>query len=85
MLPELAAVNRPVPVWFYLLIFGGPVALVSLVWWMGKRGWIKLAGDDSDDRYRRDTGAATSILSVGLTDDDGSLYAMNEFNSFSDD
>lgn len=84
MIHELAVVNRPVSAWFCLLVFGGPVALLSLAWWMGKLGWIKLAGHDNADEYRRESGGATSILAVGMPDDDGSLYAMSEFNSFCD-
>ena len=82
MLPELAAVNRPVPVWFYLLLFGGPVALVSLVWWMGKRGWIKLAG-----RPRGQSGInpATGLPMLGLMDTGGNLYGFGRSSSSSDE
>ena len=83
MLPELAAVNRPVPVWFYLLLFGGPVALVSLVWWMGKRGWIKLA-DDKPSEYKG-INPATGLMMTGRTDTGGNLYGVGSSSSFSDE
>ena len=54
MVHALAGLDKPVPDWVYILVFGGPVALVSLVWWMGKRGWIKVSGGlsgDEDERY----------------------------------
>ena len=37
MIHELAVLNRPTPVWFYILVVGGPVALVVLFNWIGRR------------------------------------------------
>ncbi len=85
MLPELAAADRPVPVWFYILLVAGPVALVSLVWWMGKRGWIKLADHDDTNGYRRRRNPATGLrmMRYGGTDIGGNPYGTGKM--FSDE
>ena len=81
MVHALAGLDKPVPDWVYILVFGGPVALVSLVWWMGKRGWIKLADDDPTPRFN----PASGLPMVGMTDTDGNLYGIGRSSSFSDE
>ena len=85
MIHELAVLKKPVSAWFCLLVFGGPVALLSLVGWMGKRGWIKLADDDDTNGYRGRRNPATGLrmMRYGGTDIGGNPYGTGKM--FSDE